>query len=80
MFNVMKVPSQYVEIRTKRQFIAMMETTPFRFIHITMHGHVTKDDNEFRGFWTPEGTVKLEDLSSQDLQGKIVVSTACLSG
>ncbi|PPQ16546.1 hypothetical protein CV770_25800 [Bradyrhizobium sp. AC87j1] len=78
MFNLMGVNSQYVEIRTKRQFLMMLETSPFKTIHITTHGAIT--NKQFRAFWTPNGAVRLEALSDDVLSDKALVSTACKSG
>jgi hypothetical protein len=78
MFSLMDVPSQYIEIRTKRQFVAMIEASPFNIVHITTHGYVTP---KFDGFWTPaEEKLWIEDFSKDSLKGKTVVSTACRSG
>jgi hypothetical protein len=80
MFNLMDVESQYTEIRSKDQLIAMLGANPFDVIHITTHGHVATEQGEFIGFWTPKGTVRLHDFPRDVLQEKIIVSTACLSG
>jgi hypothetical protein len=79
MFNLMDVPSQYAEIRTKQQFIAMLGANPFDIVHITTHGHVPAA-GKFLGFWTPKGTVRLADFQRDVLHEKMVISTACLSG
>lgn len=79
MFNLMQVPSQYMEIRTKQQFLAMLGANPFGIVHITTHGSVDRREN-FLGFWTPEGVVYPNDFAKSGLQGKTIVSTACRSG
>ena len=78
MFNLMDVRSQYAEIRTKQQFIAMLGANPYDVVHITTHGYVPQ--KEFGGFWTPKGTVRLTDFPPGILQGKTAISTACKSG
>jgi hypothetical protein len=80
MLNIMEAPSQYIEIRTREQLIAILKTNPFNAVHITTHGHVAGQSDKFQGFWTPKGTVRLEDLPEGSLQKKIVISTACRSG
>lgn len=82
MFNIMEIQSQYIEVRTKEQFVGMIGVNPFNVVHITTHGHVaeTKGTEKFVGFWTPDGTVALQDLAKPALRGKTVVSTACMSG
>jgi len=80
MFKLMDVPSQYMEIRTKEQFIAMLDASPFNTIHITTHGHIIRKTEEFAGFWTPGGTVGLGDFSPTILHNVLVVSTACKAG
>jgi hypothetical protein len=79
MFNLMEVPNQYVEIRTKRQFIAMLGANEFDVVHMTTHGSLGTED-EFVGFGTPEGTVRLKEFPADVLNGKTVVSKACRSG
>jgi hypothetical protein len=78
MFNLMDVKSQYVEIRTKAQLLTMLETSPYKTIHITTHGALTKE--QFKGFWTPSGSVRLEAFPDDLLSDKTLVSTACKSG
>lgn len=80
MFNIMEVPSQYLEIRNKQQFLAMSETSPYSMVHITTHGRVNSRETQFKGFWTPNDTVRLDDFPDDLLKGRTVVSTACLSG
>lgn len=80
MFNIMEIPSQYLEVRTKQQFVAVLGTNPFDVVHITTHGGVNRGEDEFKGFWTPKGVVRFDDLREDVLNGRMVVSTACLSG
>lgn len=76
MFNLMDVRSQYVEVRTKQQFIAMFDANPFNAV--TTHGYVTPN---FDGFWTPAGDrLRTEDFSEGSAKEKLIVSTACRSG
>jgi hypothetical protein len=78
MLNLMEVQNQYVEIRTKQQFSAMLGVNPFDVVHITTHGALK--DQQFRGFWTPKGTVRLDDFDDGALDAKVVVATACGAG
>jgi hypothetical protein len=78
MFNLMEVESQYVEVRSKLQFLSMLEASPYDTIHITTHGSLRK--KEFTGFWTPGGSVRLGDFPDDLLKGRTLVSTACQSG
>src|SRR4051794_18340386 len=80
MFDIMEVDSQYVEVRTRRQFLAMLNSTPFQNIHIATHGQVTGRGESFKGFWTPDGVVRLGDFLDRSLHGCLVLSTACKSG
>jgi hypothetical protein len=80
MFDIMQVDSQYLEIRTKDQFLSMMRSNPFSTVHVTTHGSVAGSNERFVGFWTPNGTVRLKDFEERTLEGRIVVSTACKSG
>lgn len=66
MFNLMEVPSQYAEIRTKEQFTAMLGANQFDVLHITTHGHVATKNDKFIGFWTPKGTVRLTDFPEDE--------------
>lgn len=77
MFNLMDVKSQYVEIRTKAQLLTMLETSPYKTIHIITHGALTKE--QFQGFRTPSGSVRLEAFPDDLLSDKTLVSTACKS-
>lgn len=81
MFDIMDVPSQYVEVRTPNQFISLMACAPYEFIHITTHGCVSKPSEKFRGWWTPNGKVDQKSLGTLDgkLEDTVVVSTACKS-
>ena len=86
MFNLMNVDAQYIEVRTKRQLVALLDRPPFRMVHITTHGRV--DDSRpgrkprFRGLWSSP----TEDLTAADLGGlkgklrkRSVITTACMS-
>jgi len=82
MFNLMKVKSQYVEVRTPGQMLSLMDCSPYKYIHITTHGFVRTQHKKFVGWWTPKGTVRKDDLMVLEgkLTDKIIVSTACKSG
>jgi hypothetical protein len=83
MFQLMKVPHQYLEVRTKRQFLALLRTSPFRIIHVSTHGFLRegRTRDRFKGFWAPDGEIGAADL--EKLKGKLkgisIVSTACRS-
>ena len=79
MFNLMKVKSQYVEVRTRKQLLSLMGCSPYNYIHITTHGVVSE---KFVGWWTPDSEVDKANLKSLEgkLTGKTLVSTACRSG
>jgi hypothetical protein len=88
MLRLMRVEHQYVEVRTKQQFLALLGTSPFRIIHITTHGAVIeelrrgRERKRFAGLCVGDGEVELEDLDR--LKGKLggctLVTTACLAG
>jgi hypothetical protein len=78
MFNLMEVESQYVEVRTKRQLLTMLESSPYNTIHITTHGSLK--NTEFKGFWTPGGSVRLGDFPDDLLKGRTLVSTRASRG
>jgi len=82
MLNLMGVKSQYIEVRTKDQLLALLVTVPesVTIVHVTTHGMKRRKD--FCGFWTPTGPVMLRDIRDAQvaLGGKIVISTACHSG
>lgn len=86
MFDLMGVDNQYVEIRTRAQFISMIKSCPYKVIHITTHGEVEKissNRERFKGWWTQDGPISktiIDDNLENSLTGKIIVSTACLSG
>jgi hypothetical protein len=84
MFDLMKVANQYMEVRTKQQFLNLLLSSPYKFIHITTHGSVIdgKKGERFCGFNFPDGEVTSNDLFflKGKLKGNIIVSTACLSG
>lgn len=86
MFDLMEVDAQYIEVRTKRQLLALLDWPPFSVVHITTHGAVVERGfgrkPRFRGLWSPN-----EDLTSADLgrlKGKLrrrtIITTACMSG
>jgi hypothetical protein len=86
MFRLMEVSTQYVEVRTKRQLLALLDRPPFRLVHVTTHGALDYTKSalkpKFRGLWSPT-----EDLTAVDLpklrgvlSNRSVVTTACLSG
>ncbi|MGA2622543.1 MAG: hypothetical protein ABSF91_01695 [Bacteroidota bacterium] len=81
LFRIMRVKHQYIEVRTKYQFLALMKQSPFTTIHLTTHGSVSKKD-AFLGLWAHDGTLtqKRFDLIKDRLQGITVVCTACKSG
>ena len=81
MFDIMDVPSQYAEIRNPDQFIGLMASSPYKFIHITTHGCLSKSSEKFLGWWTPNGKVNQENLDAITgrLASIVVVSTACKS-
>ena len=80
MFNLMKIPNQYLEIQTLYQFISLMKRSPYEIIHITTHG--IKDNGQFVGFWTKNGILTKKKLNylKNKLKGYSVVTTACSSG
>jgi hypothetical protein len=84
MLRLMEVEHQYVEVRTKRQFLALLGMSPFEIVHITTHGAYRRrlGKKKFRGFRMPGGALRASDLESVKgkLKGCSVVTTACLSG
>jgi hypothetical protein len=83
MLSLMEVPHQYIEVRTKRQLIQLLQSSPYRIVHITTHGTTKslRQNEKFQGLWTQEGTLKKADLKQLQghMKGYTVVSTACLS-
>ena len=71
MFDLMKVENQYVDVRTKEQFLNLLTSSPYKFIHITTHGSVIngKKGERFCGLWFLDGDVKRNDLTF--LEGKL---------
>ena len=82
MFILMKVDYQYVEVRTKAQFLALLRTWPYELIHITIHGSVGNASGKFLGLWLRGDIVSVEDIQGLKgkLRGRMVITTACLSG
>ena len=84
MFNLMHVDHQYVEVRTKRQFLSLLTSSPYELIHITTHGSVRRCEStdNFLGLWLRDGKITIRDLRrlKDKLQAYTIVSTACLSG
>lgn len=84
MLDLMKVENQYVEVRTKKQFLSLLACSPYKIIHITTHGSVVdgKKGGKFWGLWFPDGNVTNNDLIElkKKLRNNIIVCTACLSG
>jgi len=86
MFDLMGVDAQYVDVRTKRQLLALLDRPPFRVVHITTHGAFAEETSRqkprFRGLWSPTDDLTVADLAV--LKGKLskrsVISTACMSG
>ena len=80
MFDIMQVQSQYVEVRTSEQLLSLMGCSPYDYIHVTTHGHISK--KKFAGWWVSNGNVSKEDLKKwkSGLVNKTIVSTACKSG
>lgn len=81
MFDLMNVQSQYVEVRTPDQLIALMECSPYKYIHITTHGCVSTSTDKFLGWWTPDGDVNRFNLGclEEKMFKTIIISTACRS-
>lgn len=81
MFDLMDVASQYVEIRTPNQLIALMESSPYKYIHITTHGRISNVTDKFLGWCTPDGDVNRTNLGclEKKMIKTIIVSTACKS-
>jgi hypothetical protein len=42
-FGLMSVDSRYIEVRTKRQLLSLLDRPQFRIIHLTTHGRVVDD-------------------------------------
>lgn len=86
MFDLMRVDAQYIEVRTKRQLLSLLDRPPFRMVHITTHGSVVEDKSDrkprFRGLWSPTQDLTLSDLGSLNgkLSARSVITTACMSG
>lgn len=86
MFKLMGVDAQYVEVRTKRQLLALLDRPPFRLVHITTHGRIDERrpgrKPRFCGLWSPTSDLTTADLGK--LKGKLakrsIISTACMSG
>jgi hypothetical protein len=84
MFRLIEVPYQYIEVRTRGQFMALLTRSPYEIIHITTHGSVLKTTKgkRFTGLWFPDGKMTAQGLRflNGELSGRSVVMTACLSG
>lgn len=84
MLDLMRVERQYVEVRTKKQLMGLLRTSPYRVVHITTHGAVEERarSERFVGLVAGDGEVESSDLDK--LQGKLkgctIVTTACRSG
>lgn len=89
MLDLMGVTNDLQPARSKARFLELLSssTTDMEVVHIATHGRI-KDTrkgkpDKFMGFWTPdEEDVTVEEIAAAgiDLSGKIVISTACLSG
>ena len=86
MFHLMHVNVQYVETRTKRQLLSLMDRPPFRLLHITTHGSIDQSGSghkpSFCGLWSPTQDIAASDLAQLKgkLRGRSVITTACMSG
>src|SRR6266404_4377903 len=81
LFRIMEAKHQYIEVRTKHQFLALMAKPTFSTVHVTTHGSVTEKD-AFLGLWPHDGTITRDRFKSikDKLQGITVVCTVCQSG
>jgi hypothetical protein len=81
----MKIDSQYIEVRTKRQLLALLDGPPFRMVHITTHGRIAKrsfhSKPRFCGLWSPTEDLTFSDLAKLKgrLSNRTVITTACMS-
>ena len=84
MLDIMKVASQYVQLQTKQQVLALLGVIPksVKIIHFTTHGSVDEDTDKIVGFWTPKGTIAIADIKKAnfDLSGKTLIASACQAG
>ncbi len=89
MLDLMGVANDLQPARSKGRFLELLSSSAadIEVVHIATHGR-TKETrkgklDKFVGFWTPdEQTVTIEEIAAAaiDLSGKVVISTACLSG
>ena len=89
MLDLMDVANEIQPARSKARFLELLSSpaADSEVVHIATHGRIKvtpkgKPD-KFMGFWTPdEQNVTVEEIAAAgiDLSGKVVISTACLSG
>jgi hypothetical protein len=81
LFNLLEVKSKYTLIQNINDLLEEMENSEYKYIHISTHGKLGKDE-EFIGWWTHQGHSTKAKIAS--LKGKIkcraIISTACKSG
>jgi len=89
MLDLMGVANELKLAPSKKDFLHLLSSLGenIKVVHIATHGRTAKTpkgkQEKFTGFWTPDEldvTMKELDKAEIDLSGKIVVSTACLSG
>ena len=84
MLNIMKVSSQYVQLQTKQQVLALLSAVPksVEIIHFTTHGSIDKNTDKIFGFWTPKGTITKSDIQKAefDFSGITFIASACQAG
>jgi hypothetical protein len=89
MLDLMGVASDLQPVRSHARFLELLSSLEAnsKVVHIATHGRTQKirkgEPDKFIGFWTPdEQAVTMEDIAAVgiDLSGKVVISTACLSG
>lgn len=84
MLNIMDVPSQYVQLQTKQQVLALLSAVPksVEIIHFTTHGSIDRGTDKIVGFWTPKGTITKSDIKKAefDFSDITLIASACQAG
>ena len=88
MLDLMGIPNDFEPARSKARFLELLSLLDenIEVVHIATHGITKTRDggpDKFMGFWTPdEQEVTIQEIAAAgiDLSGKVVISTACLSG
>lgn len=81
VFKLMEIETKYTHAKSIDVLLSAIEGSRYKFIHISTHGAVGKED-QFKGWWTPSGigTKRHVFKLNGKLKNTAIISTACKSG